>query len=186
MDSSFLQKIKDKVAAWRAAEYKGAQEETLTILKHIKSVRFLHEPQVEALETYMYLKEIEGNKHSLEVFRSSFDSELEFLRALGISDKEALELAYDKKKDEKVQVILEEKFGSSDYANQVYALTMGSGKTILMATMMLYDFVLSFHHPDDERFAKNILVFAPDTTIIDSLKEIIWSFSKCWSTSSCL
>lgn len=172
MDSSFLQKIKDKVAAWRAAEYKGAQEETLTILKHIKSVRFLHEPQVEALETYMYLKEIEGNKHSLEVFRSSFDSELEFLRALGISDKEALELAYDKKKDEKVQAILEEKFGSSDYANQVYALTMGSGKTILMATMMLYDFVLSFHHPDDERFAKNILVFAPDTTIIDSLKEI--------------
>lgn len=179
MDSSFLQKIQEKVSAWRTAEYKGAQEETLTILKHIKTVRFLHAPQIEALETYMYLKEIEGNKHSLEVFRSSFANELEFLRALGISDKEALELAYDKKKDEKIQAILEEKFGASDYANQVYALTMGSGKTILMATMMLYDFTLAFHHPDDERFAKNILVFAPDTTIIDSLKEIkTFDYSK--------
>ncbi len=179
MDSSFLQKIKEKVAVWRAAEYKGSQEETLTILRYIKTVRFLHEPQIEALETYIYLKEIEGNKHSLEVFRSSFENELEFLRALGVSDKEALELAFDKKKDEKIQDILEEKFGGSDYANQVYALTMGSGKTILMATMMLYDFVLSFHHPEDERFAKNILVFAPDTTIIDSLKEIkTFDYSK--------
>lgn len=172
MYSAFLEKIKGRVSAWRDAEYVGVQEETLLILKHILSVRFLHSPQIEALETYIYLKEIENNKHSLEVFRALFEHELEFLRALGLSDKEAAELAYDKKKEEKIQRVLQEKFGSSDYANQVYALTMGSGKTILMATMMLYDFVLSFHHPHDDRFAKNILVFAPDTTIIDSLKEI--------------
>jgi len=172
MDSLFLQSIQKRVSDWRTGGYQGATEETLTILNHIDRVKFLHAPQVEALETYIYLKEIVGNKPSLGVFRSSFADELSFLRALGISDKEALELAYDKKKDEKIQTILEEKFGASDYANQVYALTMGSGKTILMATMMLYDFVLSFHHPEDERFAKNILVFAPDTTIIDSLKEI--------------
>lgn len=179
MDSLFLQSIQKRVSDWRTGGYPGAAEETLTILNHIDRVKFLHTPQVEALETYVYLKEIVGNKSSLEVFRSSFADELSFLRALGISDKEALELAYDKKKDEKVQKILEEKFGVSDYANQVYALTMGSGKTILMATMMLYDFVLSYHHPDDERFAKNILVFAPDTTIIDSLKEIkTFDYSK--------
>lgn len=175
MDSSFLQKIKEKVAVWRATEYQGAQEETLNILKYIKNVRFLHEPQIEALETYMYLKEIEGDKHSLEIFRSSFASEKEMLLAL-VPKEKAFDLIGNKKE---IQAILEEKFGSSDYANQVYALTMGSGKTILMATMMLYDFVLSFHHPDDERFAKNILVFAPDTTIIDSLKEIkTFDYSK--------
>ncbi len=168
MDSSFLQNIQEKVSAWRAAEYKGAQEETLTILKHIKSVHFLHAPQIEALETYMYLKEIEGNKHSLEVFRSSFANEKEMLLAL-VPKEQAFDLIGNTKE---IQAILEERFGASDYANQVYALTMGSGKTILMATMMLYDFVLSFYHPNDERFAKNILVFAPDTTIIDSLKEI--------------
>jgi hypothetical protein len=179
MDSLFLQKIKQKVSDWRASGYHGVQDETLVILNYIKRVAFLHAPQLEALETYIYLKEITSNKHSLEVFRSLFEDELELLRALGISDKEALELAYDKSKTEKIQAILEEKFGASDYANQVYALTMGSGKTILMATMMLYDFVLSFHHPEDERFAKNILVFAPDTTIIDSLKEIkTFDYSK--------
>lgn len=172
MDSLFLQKIQTKVSEWRAGEYKGVMPETLNILNYIKRSGFLHAPQVEALETYIYLKEIVGNKPSLEIFRSSFDNELEFLRALGISDKDALELAYDKKKNEKIQAILVDKFGGSDYPNQVYALTMGAGKTILMATMMLYDFVLSFYNPKDDRFAKNILVFAPDTTIIDSLKEI--------------
>ncbi len=172
MDSSFLQKIKERVGEWRSGGYQGVEQETLTILKYIKSVRFLHAPQVEALETYIYLKEVVGNKHSLSVFRSLFEDERELLRALGTSDADALDIAYDKAKDARIQALLESKFGSSDYANQVYALAMGSGKTILMATMMLYDFVLSYYHPEDERFAKNILVFAPDTTIIDSLKEI--------------
>ena len=94
------------------------------------------------------------------------------MQGLRLTDKETLALMRDVKKEEKIQVILDEKFGTSDYANQVYALTMGSGKTILMAVMMLYDFVLSYYHKDDERFAKNALVFAPDTTIIESLKEI--------------
>jgi hypothetical protein len=172
MDSSFLQKIKERVGEWRSGGYQGVEQETLTILKYIKSVRFLHAPQVEALETYIYLKEAVGNKHSLAVFRSLFENERELLRALGVSDADALDIAYDKAKDARIQALLEGKFGSADYANQVYALAMGSGKTILMATMMLYDFVLSYYHPEDERFAKNILVFAPDTTIIDSLKEI--------------
>ncbi len=172
MDSLFLQNIQMQVSKWRADGYKGVYKETENILTHIKRVAYLHEPQVEALETYIFLKEVIGNKPSIEVFRQSFQNELELIRALGISDKEAFELAYDKKKDEKIQAILDEKFGTSDYANQVYALTMGSGKTILMAVMMLYDFVLSFYHKNDERFAKNALVFAPDTTIIESLKEI--------------
>ncbi len=179
MDSLFLQNIQTQVAQWRTDGYKGVQKETEGILAHIRRVAFLHEPQIEALETYIYLKEVIGNKPSVEVFRQSFGNELDLIRALGISDKEAFELAYDKKKDEKIQAILDEKFGTSDYANQVYALTMGSGKTILMAVMMLYDFVLSFYHKNDTRFAKNALVFAPDTTIIESLKEIkTFDYSK--------
>jgi type III restriction enzyme len=172
MDSFFLQNIQRQVFKWRADGYKGVYTETKNILAHIKRVAFLHEPQIEALETYIYLKEVLGNKPSVEVFRQSFENEIELIRALGISDKKAFELAYDEKKSEKIQIILDEKFGSSDYANQVYALTMGSGKTILMAVMMIYDFVLSSYHKDDEHFAKNALVFAPDTTIIESLKEI--------------
>ncbi len=166
MDSVFLQNIQKQVSDWRENQYKGIYKETSNIIFHIRRVAFLHEPQIEALETYIYLKEVMNNKSSLEIFKQSFENELELIRALGISEKEQLELAYDKDKDKKINTILEEKFGASDYANQVYALTMGSGKTILMAVMMLYDFVLSFYHKDDEKFAKNALVFAPDTTII--------------------
>lgn len=172
MDSLFLQNIQKQVVKWREDGYKGVHKETENILAHIKRVSYLHGPQIEALETYIFLKEVIGNKPSVEVFKQSFDDERDLIRALGLSDREAFDLAFDKKKDEKIQAILDEKFGTSDYANQVYALTMGSGKTILMAVMMLYDFVLSYYHKDDERFAKNALVFAPDTTIIESLKEI--------------
>ncbi|KKU76023.1 MAG: Type III restriction protein res subunit [Parcubacteria group bacterium GW2011_GWA2_47_64] len=91
------------------------------------------------------------------------------LLGLGIPKDEAFDLLDNKKK---IEELMADKFGVSDYPNQVYALTMGAGKTILMAVMATYDFVLSFYHPNDKRFAKNALVFAPDTTIIESLKEI--------------
>ncbi len=169
MESLFLRHIEKLVNDWRAGGYRGAEQETLNILNQIRRVSFLHEPQIAALETYVYLKEIAGNKPSLEVFRSSFPNERELLLGLGIPRAEAFDLLGNEKEIERRLV---EAFGASDYANQVYALTMGSGKTILMAAMMLYDFTLSFYHPKDERFAKNALVFAPDTTIIESLKEI--------------
>lgn len=169
MESIFLQSIQKQVSDWRISEYKGTEKETLNILTYIKRVAFLHEPQVEALETYIYLKEIVGNKPSLDMFRSSFKNEKDLLLGLGVPKSEAFDLIGNK---EEIKRLLAEAFGSSDYANQVYALTMGSGKTILMAVMMLYDFVLSYYHPKDKRFAKNVLVFAPDTTIIESLKEI--------------
>ncbi len=169
MENPFLQHIQQKVAAWRDDGYKGVERETLNILTHIKRVGFLHKPQVEALETYIYLKEIVGNKSSLEVFKSLFENEKDMLLGLGVSRDEAFDLLGNK---EKIEELMADRFGVSDYPNQVYALTMGAGKTILMAVMATYDFVLSFYHPDDKRFAKNALVFAPDTTIIESLKEI--------------
>lgn len=169
MENPFLQHIQQKVTAWRSENYKGVERETLNILNHIKRVGFLHKPQVEALETYIYLKEVASNKSSLDVFKSLFENEKAMLLGLGVSREEAFDLLGNK---EKIETLMINQFGVSDYPNQVYALTMGAGKTILMAVMATYDFVLSFYHPNDQRFAKNALVFAPDTTIIESLKEI--------------
>jgi len=172
METPFLTAIQNKVAEWRKNNYKGIEKETLNILSHIKKVKFLHDPQIEALETYVYLKEISGNKSSVEIVRNLFDNEKDLISSLGLSKEQAYELVFDKDKEEKINKRIQEQYNGVDYANQVYALTMGAGKTILMGTMMLYDFVLSYYHPDDKRFAKNALVFAPDTTIIESLKEI--------------
>lgn len=160
------------VSDWKTSGYPDVLPETQNILRHIKSIGYLHQPQIEALETYIYLKEVLGNKPTYHAMRSVFSSEKDLILALGLSQNEALELAFDADKEKKINQKLYEQFGELDYANQIYALTMGSGKTVLMGTMILYDFVLSFYHPDDNRFAKNILVFAPDTTIIESLKEI--------------
>lgn len=172
MENPFLIAIQNKVTDWRSNGYPGIEKETRNILTHIKKVSFLHEPQIEALETYIYLKEILGNKSSVEVVKVIFDNEKDLISSLGLSKEQAYELVFDKEKQEKINKRIQEQYNGVDYANQVYALTMGSGKTILMGTMMLYDFVLSFYHPQDTRFAKNALVFAPDTTIIESLKEI--------------
>ncbi len=146
------------------------------MLGHIERIGFLHKPQFEALETYIYLKEVAGNKPTAELFKQYFPEPIDALGALGYGEAESFRFLKEKKS---LEDLLADSFGESNYVNQVFALTMGSGKTVLMAVMMIYDFVLSFYHPDDPRFAKNALVFAPDTTIIDSLKEIkTFDFTK--------
>ena len=172
MENPFITAIQNKVTIWRDDNYQGVEKETLNILIHIKKVGFLHEPQVKAFETYIYLNEILENKSSVEIVKAVFDSEKDLILSLGLSKDEMIELLTDENKQEKINKRIHERYNGIEYANQVYALTMGAGKTILMGTFMLYDFVLSYNHPNDKRFAKNALVFAPDTTIIESLKEI--------------
>ena len=58
------------------------------------------------------------------------------------------------------------------YSNYIFALTMGLGKTILMATCIFYEFLLANKYPNDPRFCHNALVFSPDKTVLQSLKEI--------------
>ncbi len=179
MENPFIATIQNKVNDWRNSGYHGVRKETLNILTHIKKTGFLHQPQIEALETYIFLKEILGNKSSVDIVKVIFDNEKDLISSLGLSKEQAYELVFDKEKEEKINKRIHEQYNGIDYANQVYALTMGAGKTILMGTMMLYDFVLAYYHPEDKRFAKNALVFAPDTTIIESLKEIkIFDFTK--------
>src|SRR5581483_828851 len=59
-----------------------------------------------------------------------------------------------------------------DYPNYIFALTMGTGKTILMATCIFYEFILANKFPKDPKYCHNALVFAPDTTVLQSLREI--------------
>lgn len=167
-----IEKLKEKAIDWRNKEYEGAFKETKNILRHIKRVNFLYSPQIEALETYIYLKEVLGNKPTSDIISKLFDSLNDLVDLLPISYEEKYKLNRDDDRDTKLKILLSKEYGKFDYPNQVYALTMGSGKTILMGTMILYEFILSTIKPEDSRFAKNILVFAPDTTIIESLKEI--------------
>jgi hypothetical protein len=167
-----LEKLKNKVESWKSEGYPGITSETRKILNHIYKVNYLYRPQKEAFETYIYLKEILGNKTTSEIIPSLYESDRELVRSLSISAEEREDLAYDPERGRKIKELIEEQYGQFSYPNQVYALTMGAGKTLLMGTLIMYEFILSSQYPEDPRFAKNILVFAPDTTIIESLKEI--------------
>ena len=49
---------------------------------------------------------------------------------------------------------------AEDYPNYIFALTMGLGKTILMATCIFYEFLLASKWPRDDRYCHNALVSA--------------------------
>ena len=112
MENALLQAIQNKVTSWRDEDYKGVKKETLNILKHIKRIGYLYKPQIEALETYIYLKEILGNKPTVEIAKSIFDNELELIKSLGISEKQALELAYTSDKQERIEKLLHARYNS--------------------------------------------------------------------------
>jgi len=166
----FFEKLQQEINNWRKNNYFGVKPETENILRFIKQIGFLHAPQLEAFETYIFLKEIKNNQPLQGIFKSLYSNKKELLLdGLKIPKDKAIDYYDDQ---EKINDLVKDKFPSIDYTSQVYALTMGAGKTLLMGVMMIYDFILAFRYPADTRFAKNALIFAPDKTIIESLKEI--------------
>ncbi|MBX4253091.1 DEAD/DEAH box helicase family protein, partial [Enterococcus faecium] len=58
------------------------------------------------------------------------------------------------------------------YPNYIFASTMGLGKTILMATCISYVFLLAKTWAHDTKYCHNVVAFAPDKTVLQSLREI--------------
>ncbi len=62
-----------------------------------------------------------------------------------------------------------------DYPSYILALAMGAGKTVLIGAIVATEFALALEHPEPPegiQFIENALVFAPGTTIIESLREL--------------
>ena len=163
--------------------------------------RFLRKPQYEAFEMYVFLKEYLGNPRLADLFddwhknkpmgtdtstgsvsgatevaersRSipfTFDNSHYYgeqntlLSQIDLVNRDTLAAFFNQLSDLK-----------QDYSNYIFALTMGTGKTILMALCIFYEFLLAHKYPKDERFCHNALVLAPDTTVLQSLKEKLHS-----------
>ena len=134
---------------------------------------FLRQPQYQALEIYVFLKEFLHNKPVHKLFeewyykkeqfahRKNLEQDTGQVSFLGELDHNAYEKAFKFIK----------KYART-YPNFIFALTMGTGKTILMATCIFYEFLLANKFPKDPLFCHNALVFAPDKTVLQSLKEI--------------
>ena len=127
---------------------------------------FLRTPQFEALEMYVFLKEGLDNAAVSEIFRQWREKGGVFEgRAEASLFEEVNRVQYD-------AVFSSLRRSMRLYPNYIFALTMGTGKTILMATCIFYEFLLANKFPKDPRFCHNALVFAPDKTVLQSLREI--------------
>lgn len=135
---------------------------------------FLRRPQFEALEMYIFLKEFGDNRHLAQLFKdwseekNGFDGRGRY--SIGASGQ--LGLFEEQSAASHADVFKVLNGFKQIYPNYIYALTMGLGKTILMATCIFYEFLLANKHPKDLRYCHNVLVFAPDKTVLQSLKEI--------------
>ena len=139
---------------------------------------FLREPQFQALEMYVFIKEFLDNAHMYEIFDDWRNRRNDFSDFSYYTIRKGSQALLIDIGDEQNEAIFEQmKKYKEDYPNYIYALTMGLGKTILMATCIFYEFLLSKKYPKDKRFCQNALVFAPDKTVLDSLHEIM-TFDK--------
>ena len=158
--------------------YKELTKRILDYNDPAKGNAFLRRPQFEALEMYVFLKEFTNNRKVHEIFKDWYEGkngfekeqlalsqdstgQQNFLRALAFQNPEEYKRAFDYLAS-----------SSRQYANYIFALTMGTGKTILMATCIFYEFVLANKFRKDPRYCHNALVFAPDKTVLQSLREI--------------
>ncbi|TCD31220.1 type III restriction endonuclease [Bacillus wiedmannii] len=134
---------------------------------------FLRQPQFEALEIYIFLKEYQDNKKIHDIFTDWYERKNGFEKRddMGLDKNEQMSwLALEV--DQYKSVFARMKKFELTYANYIFALTMGTGKTILMATCIFYEFLLANKFPKDKRFCHNAIVFAPDKTVLESLREI--------------
>lgn len=137
---------------------------------------YLRIPQFEALEMYVFLKEYLQNKAVYQLFEEWFKQEAKFSgRGMGATSQSGqIDMLWEMSERQYNGIFKKMKLCNADriYPNYIFALTMGTGKTILMATCIFYDFLLANKFPKDERFIHNALVFAPDKTVLQALREL--------------
>jgi type III restriction enzyme len=157
---AFYQQNKRKIRV----HYHDLSKKFLDFNDPAKGTSFLRTPQFEALEIYVFLKEFLENRPLHEVFLSWRDSSGPFEgRVSGhLFDQTKL---YD-------PVFEQLRKNAARYPNYIFALTMGTGKTILMATCIFYEFLLANKYQQSPLYCHNALVFAPDKTVLQSLREI--------------
>ena len=161
------------------------------LLSHIKSQSRLRDTQIEAIETYLYLKIAGDNKPLWQLFSEGFFTDDIDLNQLNINKtsreflesrpaaKALYEFAIRKDTDGKeslpeiAQQILEnprdldyEKiiqaiFYGVNYPDYLMSLPMGAGKTFLMAAIIYLDLYFANQDSNDRNFAHNFLVLIP-------------------------
>ncbi|MFN4256405.1 MAG: DEAD/DEAH box helicase family protein [Saprospiraceae bacterium] len=175
-----------------------------SLVGYIRERGQLREPQIEAIETYLFLKIAGQNRPLWRLVCDGFFDPQEDFSQLGLAPK-TLDLlaenaaartffalrdefpAMGKLVTERGQYLDFEKlaqavFYNVSYTDYLFSLPMGAGKTFLMAAFIYLDLYFAHSDPTDAAFAHNFLVVAPSglkTSIVPSLKTIE-RFNPAW------
>ena len=189
---SFLyQDIEKRVNNWRESGFVAMNYPVISeILKFNREQNAgfrLREAQLQAIETYWYIR-IELKTPTFEkLYKELYPEKSDFYESIGInlSDSEIIKLITNGKNilekiktdDEFTKKHRLESLRESldlDYPSYILSLAMGVGKTILIGTIIATEFAMALEYGNETevKFMENALVFAPGTTIIESLREI--------------
>ena len=148
-------------------------------------LKYLREPQFQSLELYWFLRLVLKTPHIVDLYKHYYDTGdiRDFCEAFGIP-LTPNDLIYITNVDAVINLVENNsdfvKLKRIDpvyeavtlpYPSYIFALAMGTGKTVLIGTIIATEFAMALRYPENE-FMKNALVFAPGTTIIESLREI--------------
>ncbi len=149
-------------------------------------LKYLREPQFQSLELYWYIRLALDTPHIVDLYRHYYETDddiRDFCEAFGIpiTQNEAMLIenvdAVIKLVKEKPEFFKQKGIDpvyeaiTLPYPSYIFALAMGTGKTVLIGTIIATEFAMALRYPEGN-FMKNALVFAPGTTIIESLREI--------------
>lgn len=181
------------------------------VISYIEQRGKMRDAQIDAIKTFLYLKIVCGNQPLKQLFSQGFFNTLDIreepltdtARNKLLADKAAAALyEYSKLKRKNgeqlspkleeyikahaetidYQQIISKIFYDVDYADYLYSLPMGAGKTYLMAAFIYLDLYFAQNEPDNPVFAHNFMIFAPSglkTSILPSLKNIM-RFDPSW------
>ncbi len=196
---NFHDLIERATCAWITQEKANAQSLPRQIVGHIEKVGKLRSPQREAIEIYLWLKFVGQNRPLSEIIRAGVlrdflephpalcrNATAEFLYRFAKGNE--LKTLAEKVKDDPLgtkedwDAFLDALLHDFRYPNYLFSLPMGAGKTYLMAAFIYLDLHFARLHPNDPRFARNFVVFAPQaskTAILPSL-QTIRNFDPSW------
>jgi type III restriction enzyme len=187
------QTIATKVAEWRRNGFAVDEFDAIAEILDFQVVasesgarenRFLRTPQIEALQTYWWLRLVAETPHVVDLYRQCFSQNTALLESLGLQSAaissfvldNGIDALFEKVRDD-ADFVAEHKLEALretltlEYPSYILALAMGAGKTALMGAIIATEFAMALEYPDGP-FVQNALVFAPGTTILGSLREL--------------
>lgn len=176
----------------KAKEWFGSPDcKIRSVVHYIRQKGQLRQPQIEAIETYLYLKIAGGNKPLWEIITAGYflnGTDLDRLN-LSVPSREILkeslparsifELVRKNVGNSTSQLTAAEQsianaapnidftaaakriFYEVEYTDFLMSLPMGAGKTYLMAAIMYLDLYFASNEPENELFAHNFLILIP-------------------------